>query len=474
MKLVKLKCENCGAKLEVNKDLDKINCNFCGAEILIDDEASELRRVEEVKLQARKQNHEQSIKEKKELEELNAVDNFKKGKLSKLLLIFAALCGIVMFSRGFSVAGFIAFIQTVLFIASWLFGMDIIRHSNKKLYVILAFIGFALIIPFFYLGNKTEEYTYSTNCEKFDWNDVYLNNKLANIDGPIGEIHNNTKDVFYVTFCNVDKGSYEKYRDEMIKKGYVIDAEDNTRTYLAYDEEGYKVYLNWDEKDSELNVDLKVPIKMTEITWPTTGLATKVPQPDSLLGNIYWDNNNNFGVYIGNTTKNDFEKYIIACQNAGFVNNHSKSEKRYSATNDAGYEIVLEYHGYNIMYISVDASDVGYKTESVNSSDNKITNEKSSVNDNAVNDINEIRNDFKEAMDSYEKFMDDYISFMSKYNSDPSDYSLLSDYSNYLSKYSDLMDKFDKWEDENLNEAETNYYIEVQTRVNKKLSDAAL
>ena len=59
MKIVKMKCENCGAKLEVNKELDKISCNFCGSENLIDDEATELKRVEEVKLEARKQNHEQ-------------------------------------------------------------------------------------------------------------------------------------------------------------------------------------------------------------------------------------------------------------------------------------------------------------------------------------------------------------------------------------------------------------------------------
>ena len=61
MKLIKLKCENCGAMLEVNKDLDKINCNFCGQEILIDDAATEIRRVEDAKLQARKANHEQTL-----------------------------------------------------------------------------------------------------------------------------------------------------------------------------------------------------------------------------------------------------------------------------------------------------------------------------------------------------------------------------------------------------------------------------
>ena len=42
-----------------------------------------------------------------------------------------------------------------------------------------------------------------------------------------------------------------------------------------------------------------------------------------------------------------------------------------------------------------------------------------------------------------------------------------------MSKYADFADKFDKWESEDLNDAEMAYYIEVQTRVNKKLAEVA-
>ena len=43
MKLIKLKCESCGAILEVNSELDKVTCIFCGNEQLIDDEATTLK-----------------------------------------------------------------------------------------------------------------------------------------------------------------------------------------------------------------------------------------------------------------------------------------------------------------------------------------------------------------------------------------------------------------------------------------------
>lgn len=85
----------------------------------------------------------------------------------------------------------------------------------------------------------------------------------------------------------------------------------------------------------------------------------------------------------------------------------------------------------------------------------------------------ELRSDFKEAMDSYEDFMNDYADFMKKYKANPSDVSLLADYADYMTKYADMVEKFDKWESEDLSDAELAYYIDVQARVSKLLIDNA-
>ena len=85
----------------------------------------------------------------------------------------------------------------------------------------------------------------------------------------------------------------------------------------------------------------------------------------------------------------------------------------------------------------------------------------------------EIGSDFKAAMDSYEKFFDEYVTIMKKFKNNPTDMSVLSDYTKYMGQYSDMMQKFEKWEDEDLNVAETNYYIEVQARITKKLLEVA-
>ena len=85
----------------------------------------------------------------------------------------------------------------------------------------------------------------------------------------------------------------------------------------------------------------------------------------------------------------------------------------------------------------------------------------------------ELTPQFKSAMDRYESFMDEYVSFMKKYNANPTDPSLLMDYVTYVGKYGDFVEDFEKWNDEELNTAEAAYYIEVQTRVSKKLLEIA-
>lgn len=84
-----------------------------------------------------------------------------------------------------------------------------------------------------------------------------------------------------------------------------------------------------------------------------------------------------------------------------------------------------------------------------------------------------IDSDFKKAMDAYEAFMDDYVDFMKKYKKNPSDFSLLADYADFMSKYAKFVEDFEKWENEDMNAAETAYYIDVQARVTKKLLEVA-
>lgn len=89
--------------------------------------------------------------------------------------------------------------------------------------------------------------------------------------------------------------------------------------------------------------------------------------------------------------------------------------------------------------------------------------------------INGMHPEFKEVMDSYEAFIDEYCEFMKKYTATTSpDTNLVTDYANYINKYKETMNAFEAWKSKEMNEVETAYYLEVQTRVTQKLLDASI
>lgn len=102
MKLVKLKCEGCGAILKVNEELKKVTCNYCGTEFLVDDE---VKRVEITK----NINHhniytdEAKIKEnERKIKELEYKDKDKKRDNIVIFVCFGIMIFMVLFSMGMS------------------------------------------------------------------------------------------------------------------------------------------------------------------------------------------------------------------------------------------------------------------------------------------------------------------------------------------------------------------------------------
>ena len=82
--------------------------------------------------------------------------------------------------------------------------------------------------------------------------------------------------------------------------------------------------------------------------------------------------------------------------------------------------------------------------------------------------------DIKEFLDSYELFMDKYIECMEKVESDASTISLMTDYYDILAQYDDYVKKLDKLENSSLSETDYEYYIEVTSRVTKKMLKASI
>ena len=81
----------------------------------------------------------------------------------------------------------------------------------------------------------------------------------------------------------------------------------------------------------------------------------------------------------------------------------------------------------------------------------------------------EIRPEVKKAIDSYESFMNKYIDFMKKYSESDDAVSMANDYAEYMEKYTKVVKDFDALKDNDLNDAELKYYLEVQNKINTDL-----
>ena len=313
----------------------------------------------------------------------------------------------------------------------------------------------------------------SSKAEEFQWVDIEMHGELPEPQNTYGEIGHNSKTALMITLCEIDENGFKDYRDECIEEGYTVDSEESYLSYSAYNEEGYSVRLVFSESSQEMNVYLDAPEEMGEFEWPSNGLGAMLPATKSTLGDISWDNSETFIVHVGNMTIDDYKDYVKACEDLGFTLEHSKDDKYYSAKDAGGYKLTLRYLGFDRIEISLKKPEDSKGDQTSEESESKAS-EVSEVLEVEIADNDGLDSDFKAAMDSYEKFMDEYVSFMKKYKeSNGTDLSILADYAKYMSDYAEFCKNFEKWENEDMNAVETAYYLEVQTRVSKKLLEAA-
>lgn len=305
--------------------------------------------------------------------------------------------------------------------------------------------------------------------EKIDWSKIEMHDMLPEPKSNVGHIYSNSESGISVDFYKTSEDEYKDYVSECKNLGFTVDSESSSNSYEAYNTDGYKLNVSW--YDKKLSVKLDAPMQFTEIQWPSSSVGKALPTPESNKGKFSYEYDDSFYLYVGNTSPNDYAKYVKKCSDGGFNIDYSKGDTYYRAKNKEGYSLSLAYEGFNIMSISISSpSEASDGDKSINIVPTETTTK--SKKDGKADSGNKVglRKNFKEAMDSYEAFIDEYVAFMEKYkDSDGTDPSMLTDYAKYVSKYTEMAENFSKWEDEDMNAAETAYYIEVQARVSKKL-----
>lgn len=336
--------------------------------------------------------------------------------------------------------------------------------------------------------------------KKNKWTDVVMREWLPEPPTGKGKLYENSDEEFYLSINKVSDKEYEEYKDACIQKGFTVDAAEDLISYEAYNEEGY--FLQLMQIGSSMSIRLKAPLQLESITWPVSELGQHLPQPESTVGRYSYEYENHFFLYVGNTGKTDYDAYVAECMKKGFTIGYEKGDTYYRADDEDGCHVSIDYLGNNIMTVEAKASEekntdeASYPAtettqesqepeesrkpeesqkseESQKPEESQEPEETPAPSEATDKEQGGIRSDFKKAMDSYEAFMDEYVAFMKKYSENPTDMNLLTDYADYMNKYADMMEKFEQWEGNDMSDAELAYYLEVQTRVSKKLLEAS-
>ena len=151
-------------------------------------------------------------------------------------------------------------------------------------------------------------------------------------------------------------------------------AKDEQRDIEARIEELEKILKNAevvdeDEVDLErINIGCRVKILDIEYNDELEYKIVGSTEANSLAGKISNESSDSFYVYVGNTSKDDYNAYANECSTKGFNVDYDKSENYYNADNAAGYHVSVNYQGNNIMTIEIDKPE---ETKNESSSTNK-------------------------------------------------------------------------------------------------------
>lgn len=315
---------------------------------------------------------------------------------------------------------------------------------------------------------------------KLEWPDGKLGNMIPQIDGVKGEIGYENLDSLYITLEDISENQYLNYIEGCKNKGFSVDVSDNSDSFTAFNDEGYKIDISY-FSSGDMWITVDAPISMSNFDWPNSDIAKLLPEPSSNYGKIEWEAEYGFVIYVGNTTKAEYKDYVEAVYARGFTVDYNKGDDYFYADNAEGYSVSLKYEDFNTMFVRIDEPEEekpetnGGNNNSNNSTENNDNNNNSDTGNNNNTNLGELVNgmrpEFKEAMDSYEAFFDEYCTFMKKYNSSSNPTSMLSDYMSFISRYAETMTKLNEISDDEMNSAELLYYTEVMARINQKLLD---
>ena len=105
---------------------------------------------------------------------------------------------------------------------------------------------------------------------------------------------------------------YGEYVDACKEKGFTVEADQSEQSYYAYNADGYKLSLYYDESNSKMHIGVDTAEQYGTLVWPDSIIASMLPVPASTTGEITQDDDKGFQAYVSNTPIDEFKNYVAA------------------------------------------------------------------------------------------------------------------------------------------------------------------
>ncbi len=221
--------------------------------------------------------------------------------------------------------------------------------------ILLILLALAVILTISNLINDVNGGGSWIGGESIKWEDIMLNEYAPQPSLTHAQIMTNSREKLYIYDIKCSSRDFYDYVDKCKEFGYDYEIiEEDEHSFEAYNSEGYKIKLTY---ILNLSVELNIPMKMSSIEWPNSDIAKLIPQPESLYGNISWQHDYGFVIYVGNTSLADYQKYVNSVYNIGFNVDYSKGDTYFWADNADGYHVNISYEGFNTMFLRIDEPD---------------------------------------------------------------------------------------------------------------------
>jgi uncharacterized Zn finger protein (UPF0148 family) len=361
-------CTHCGGIIELDEGKEYVSCPYCGTNFAVADllEESDAVRIARIKSEAEKEIAEtqekiesEKIKYENERSIRKSAVDFKKSAFSKILIVLIVFSFILstVLSTGYVRSGIIALVMAGMFIIRYLMGVQVIKVKNQNLRTIPAIIGFVLLVPYFAMFGVDSEPQPIAKSDDIAWSDIVMGDQLPEPEVKAGYIYTNDSTGLWLKMTDVSSSQYNSYIKSCRSDGYTIDSTTTSYSFNAYNKDGYKLELGYDNVENEMRISLEPPMEFTEVKWPTSGIGAEVPEPESTKRHLASEHNTYFNIYIGDTTKAQYSAYVDECYNNGFSVEYSKGDDYFYAQNADGYRLSLRYEGFNTMSINLYKSD---------------------------------------------------------------------------------------------------------------------